>query len=207
MNLKVTDFVKMEGAFSFSNQMERNLFKQSEEELKKRITEVRRREDFITLFTKVSNYIQNLAKTDGIFNLVITSDSKELKVKAGSLSTDKRSLEELLNFSAQRLNMIRKQQEMNDRNRRYLRNQNTSQTMQSGISSLVKGVKYHTIWISFSGELKNALDFINHLPWSDDYIREDKIIVSKSDFLPYYIVSLKIYYIDLRTSSGDGTMP
>ena len=65
-----------------------------------------------------------------------------------------------------------------------------------GFSARLKNVKSHTITLSFTGKIRNAVNFINHLPWSDYYLSEDRILVSAGDPFPYYIVFLRIYYID-----------
>jgi hypothetical protein len=67
-----------------------------------------------------------------------------------------------------------------------------------GFFARLKTVKSDTITLSFTGEIKNALNFINHLPWSDYYLSEDRILVSAGDIFPNYMVFLRIYYIDLR---------
>jgi hypothetical protein len=196
-NLQVADFVEAESNFTFSNQRERHFFTQAEQELKDKIPEVKTREDFIAIFTKISDYIQQCAQGDGIFNLVLKSDSPELSVNASTLSSDKKTLDDLLGFASRRLLELRKEQErLAGRQRGTGGSTATAPKTNSGLSSLVKDVKYQTITLSFSGELKNALNFINHIPWSEYYMSEDKILVSSGELLPYYIVFLKIYFID-----------
>lgn len=148
MNLKIADFVRMESDFSFSHEPDRSYFAQADRELLGKIPEVRTREDFIAVFTKISNYIQQCAEKDGIQNLVMKPDEGQ----PGAIGR--------------------------------------------GFSPRLKNVKSHTLALSFTGKIKNAANFINHLPWSDYYISEDRILVSAGDLFPYYIVFLKIYYID-----------
>jgi hypothetical protein len=154
MNLKISDFVRMESTFSFSNERERSYFAQTDRELLGKIPGVRTREDFITISTKISNYIQKLAEKDGILNLVLKSDEGQKGV------------------------------------------------LGKGFSGRLKNVKSHTITLSFTGKIKNAVNFINHIPWSDYYLSEDRILVSAGDIFPYYIVFLRIYYIDLREQAS-----
>jgi hypothetical protein len=203
MNLKISDFLEMERAFSFSNQVERLYFSRSEQELKIRFPEVRSREEFVALFTKVSDYVRNLAVKDGISNLVLTFGSSEVSDKDGLLSTDKKSLDDLIRFSAQCLDLIRKKMEMEQQNRNFPKPRATPRT-DGGLASLVKGVKHHTAWLSFTGNSKNAASFINHIPWGDSYLRTDKIVVVDGNLFPYYILLLKIYYIDLRSGPEAG---
>jgi hypothetical protein len=150
MNLKILDFTRMESDFSFSDERERSYFARTDGELLGKIPEVRTREDFITLFTKISNYIQKLAEKDGILNLVLKPDEEQKGV------------------------------------------------LGKGFSARLKNVKSHTITLSFTAKIKTAVNFINHIPWSDYYLSEDRILVSAGDIFPYYIVFLRIYYIDLR---------
>ncbi|MCP5049489.1 MAG: hypothetical protein GY940_20125 [bacterium] len=206
MNLKITDFVKMENSFSFSNEEERGYFRQSEEELKEKIPQIRSREDFLSLVTRVSNQVRNLAKGDGIFNLVLTSRSQDLNINAGSMSTDKKSLEKLLEFSSQQLSILRRKQETETRTLGPNESQG-SKSLDKGLSRLLQGIKTHTLWLSFTGELPNAMNFVNHIPWSNYYLSEDKIIISTGDVLPYYILSLKVWYIDSKdVKGGPGTV-
>jgi len=146
MKLVISDFVKMEKRFLFSNEREKNYFTQSQEELKNKIPEVKTREDFTKRFAEVSEYIQNLADRDGITKPVLT----------------------LISDSGSR----------------------------SPISSILKGVKYQTISLRFTGPIKNVMNFINHIPWGSYYLSEDKILIAAGDNFPNYTVFLKIYYID-----------
>lgn len=194
MNLKISDFARMESGFSFSNERERSYFAQTDRELLGKIPEVRTREDFITISTKISNYIQKRAEKDGILNLVMKSGSQELSMKAGTLSTDKKPLDDLLSFTAERLTQLREEQERVSEGQKG--------ALGKGPSAWLKNVKSHTITLSFTSEIKNAVNFINHIPWSDYYLSEDRILVSTGDIFPYYIVFLRIYYIDLREQAA-----
>jgi hypothetical protein len=154
MNLKILDFSRMESDFSFSDEGERNYFARTNRELSGKIPEVRSREDFITLNTKISNYIQKLAEKDGILNLVKKPDEEQKGAPV------------------------------------------------KGFSLRLNNVKSLTITLNFTGKIKNAVNFINHIPWSDSYLSEDRILISAGDILPYYIVVLKIYYIDLQEQTA-----
>jgi hypothetical protein len=155
--LEIADFIKTESDFTFSDQRENRYFEQAEQELRGKIPEVKSREDIIALFAKISAYIQQSAQRDGILNLVLKPDSRELSVNTpgtGALPAG------------------------------------------SGLASLVNHVKYHTLTLSFTGELKNALNFINHLSWCEYYLSEAKIRISAGEIFLNYIIFLKIYFID-----------
>jgi len=195
MKQKIADYIKMENAFTYSDSQESQYFERSERDLGDRIPKIVNREEFIALFTRVSNEVRDLARQDGIFNLVINSDSEELKVHAGSLSADKKSLDDLLSFAIRRLDQLRKEQEMRGRQQWETTPKPGPQT---GLAEVVAGAKYHTVSLSFTGPLKNALTFINHLPWSHYYLRPDQILVNNGEIFPYFIVFIKIYYVDSR---------
>lgn len=55
-------------------------------------------------------------------------------------------------------------------------------------------LKYRNIYLSFSGDLKSALNFINHLPYGDSYLTAGNISLAKDSSLPLYSVVIKIYY-------------
>lgn len=206
-NLKITDYVKMENKFKFSTQQERGFFKQADAALKSRIPRIRSREEFIALFTLISNDIQNQAQKDGIYNLVLTSESKDLKINASSLSSDKKTLDDLLSFTTQRLTRLRKEEEMAASRIPY--NQKPA-APGSGLAALVPGVNFHTVSLSFTGDLKSALNFVNHITWSNYYLSQDKILISRGASNPFFIVFVRIYYIDLREKPAQqkyGTAP
>jgi hypothetical protein len=182
MKLKIADFKKASSSFSFPDQRERHYFLRLERELTAKIPEVANRDDFIRLFTGISAYIRELAQRDGIYNLVIEPGSMELKFDPGTLFTDKQVLDDLLRIAAPRLNRI---PTLGSPHR----------GMDNDLSALVKGIQYHTVALIFTGELKNAVNFINHLSWGPYYLVEDKILVNAGDKFPYYIVFLKTYYI------------
>ena len=154
MNIKIMDFTRMESDFSFSDERERNYFARTTRELSDKIPEVKNREDFITLKTKISHNIQKLAGKDGILNLVLKPGEEQKAAPAKEFS---------LRFN---------------------------------------NVKSFTITISFTGKIKNAVNFINHIPWSDYYLSEDRILISAGDIFPDYSVVLKVYYIDLQEQTA-----
>lgn len=182
MNLKIADFKKASTSFSFPDQRERSYFLRLERELTAKIPGVASREDFIRLFTGISAYIRELAERDGIYNLVIEPGSRELKIDPGALFTDKRVLGDLLRIAAQRLSRM---QTWGSPHR----------GMDNDLSTLVKGIQYQTVALIFTGQLKNAVNFINHLSWGPYYLVEDKILICTGDKFPYYIIFLKTYYI------------
>jgi hypothetical protein len=58
---------------------------------------------------------------------------------------------------------------------------------------------HQTVFLTFSGNVRSAMNFINHIPWSNYYLRPDTITVSVSEAAPYYMVYLNVYFIDLRS--------
>jgi len=185
MSYKIKNFLDMEKEFSFTNRREQDIFKAVDDDLKGLCPEIESKEDFIRLFTGVFDYIKQRARSEGIFNLVLTSNSREPELNATSLHTDKKSSNRLLNFATARMNEIRE---------KTAASRDTSRP-----SPLLAGLDYQTVFISFSGPLENAVTFINHLPWSDYYLRPGNILVSAGDIDPYYLVFLNVYFIDART--------
>lgn len=194
MNLKIKNFFEMEKEFSFSNERERAFFKEADDDLMSKISEVKSKEDFIALFTIVFNYIKKLARTDGLYNMVLTSNSKELELNATTLSTDKKSLDRLLHFAKLRINELRNKMDVS----KETVNPTVPSTQPLIKQPLLENLNYQTIFLSFSGDLQNAMTFINHIPWSSYYLRPGDILVSIGEISPYYMVFLKVYFIDLR---------
>jgi hypothetical protein len=185
MHFKIKNFLEMEKEFSHSNERERLFFNRLDEELGAQVPGVRSKEPFIALFTRVLDYIKNRARADGISNLVFTSDSRELQLNAAPLSTDKRSLKQLFNFAAVCLSDIK-----------------SKTAAARSPAPLLENLHYQTVYLAFSGNLPSAVNFINHIPWSDHYIRPDHITVSAGDMSAYYFVFLRVYFIDLSSGSG-----
>jgi hypothetical protein len=173
MKLKTENFLEMKTEISFSDEREQAIFKEADEALRSTIPEIKSKEDFTALFGRVFDYLKKRGRADGIFNLGMTFDSRESELIATPLLTDKRSLEQLLNSAFGRL-----------------------APPPSGL--LLKGLNHQTIFLRFSGNLRSALNFINHIPWSDDYLRPDNITVYSGKVSPGYLVFLNVYFIDLR---------
>lgn len=189
MNFKIKNFLEMEKEFSHSNQREQAFFNRLDEELGARVPEVRSKEDFIALFTRVLDFIKNRARADGISTLVFTSDSRELQLNATTLFTDKRSLKQLLNFATVRLTDIK--------SKLAAARSRAAPAPGKPVPSLAN-LDHQTVYLTFSGDLPNAMNFINHIPWSDYYLRPDHIMVSAGGMATYYFVFLRVYFIDLR---------
>lgn len=199
MNYKIENFLSMEKEFSFTNQREQAILKEADEALRNRVPEIKSKEDFIALFTRVFDYIKQLARKDGIYNLVLTSNSEELELNATTLSSDKRSLDQLLNFATVRLNKIRS--ERDNLKRRSGPMVPSGQPVLPTTPPLLEGMTHQTVFLTFSGNVRSAMNFINHIPWSEYYLRPDTISISVSETAPYYMVYLNVYYIDLRAKN------
>jgi hypothetical protein len=177
MKLNIEHFLNQETGISFPDERERAIFKEADEALRRKISEVKSREDFIGLFTRVVDYLKKRGRMDGIFNLGITFDSKALELNAATQLTNKKHLEQLLDFSFAGL-------------------------ASPSPSAPLEGLNHQAVFLRFSGNLRNALNFINHIPWGDDYIRLDNIRVSPGNVSPYFVVSLNVYFIDFRSKDA-----
>jgi hypothetical protein len=173
MNLKIENFLDMETEISFSDERERAIFKEADEALRSKIPGIKSKEDFITLFSRVFNYLKKRGRADGVFKLGMTFNSRESGLNATTLLTDKRSLEQLLNSVFVRL-------------------------APSPSALLLKDLNHQTVFLRFSGNLRSVLNFINHIPWGGDYLRMDNITVYPGKVSPSYLVFLNVYFIDLR---------
>jgi hypothetical protein len=60
-------------------------------------------------------------------------------------------------------------------------------------------LKYRKIYLRFSGDLKNALYFINHLPYCDVYLTAADISLAKENTALVFTVAVKIYYSPGKT--------
>jgi len=64
--------------------------------------------------------------------------------------------------------------------------------------SVIPGLKKIKINLKFNAELKDALNFINHITWSELFIS-----ISKLEITEKYKLSLTVYYIDERTANNE----
>jgi hypothetical protein len=174
MKLKIENFLNMETEISFPDERERATFKEADEAIRSKIPGVKSKENFIALFTRVFDYLKKRGRMDGVFNLGIAFDSRELELNGTTPLTDRKSLDRLLDFSFAKL-------------------------ASPSPSALFKGLNHQGVFLRFSGNLGDALNFINHIPWGDDYLRLDNIKVSPGKVSPYYLVFLNVYFIDLRS--------
>jgi hypothetical protein len=80
------------------------------------------------------------------------------------------------------------------------RNMNEEEQDKTGefLSARISGVKTIKMNLKFNGKLKDALNFINHITWSDLFI-----LISKLEVTEKYKLSLKVYYIDKRVETNE----
>jgi hypothetical protein len=79
----------------------------------------------------------------------------------------------------------------------------TLRGMDSDLQALVKGTRRSRFVVSFSGELKNALDFLNHLPWGPYYLVADEIRITPGETFPQYVVFVNLYCRDARNAAPE----
>lgn len=73
-------------------------------------------------------------------------------------------------------------------------------TDQVGIT--VQGnLKYRTVILSFKGDLRSGLHFINHIPWGDFYLVPGTITLTHGDTFPLFSLALKVYYFAGKAAS------
>ena len=189
INLKITDYVKIENKFKRMDLKEKEQFKELENRIKNSMEIVKSKEDFIKMVTEVSDSISKLAKKEKIDNLIVTLNSKDMKINAKTLSNDKQTLSSLFEFATQRIQDINK--EMNLINL-------TNKPLTSTLDLLEKGFKKHTIYITFTGDLRNIINFLNHLTWGEKHMLYQRVIVKEGTFSPIILAFVNIYYKDLR---------
>lgn len=73
-------------------------------------------------------------------------------------------------------------------------------------NSILNHLKYESIVLNFTGSFRNILDFINHIPWENNYLSVEKILVSRGYNLPLYKVHLRVYYLD-RDGKNEEKLP
>ncbi len=202
MRVKIQDFLSNEKEFDFPTDREREFFQQAENDLKEKIAGVKSREEFITLFTEVFDYIKTRAARDGVHNLVANATSSDLELNATTLSNDKDTLERLLNFATLRLTEMQKKLETFRRPAHLMDAAGNPIAPPAEPKLLLPGLKYQRVYLSFTAELSSAMDFINHLPWCRHFVRLDNITVAAGSPHPYFWVFLKVYYIDHRSAVG-----
>jgi len=189
MNLKIEDFVKIENRFKRIDLKEKDYFNKLKKELESSVEVIKSKEDFLKMITSVSDFISKQAKKDKIDNLIITFNSKDMKINAKTLSNDKETISSLFEFATQRIADINK--EIN------LKNLTTTRKL-TVLDTLEKGYKKHTIYITFTGDMRNIINFLNHLTWGEKQLLYKRVVVKEGTFSPIVLAFVNIYYKDLR---------
>ncbi len=192
MNLKITDFVKVENKFKRMDLKEKDYFDRLNKDLQNSVEVIKSKEDFLKMITNVSDFISKQAIKDKIDNLIITFNSRDMKINAKTLSNDKETISSLFEFATQRIQDINK--EINLRNLTTAKNLTTLDTLE-------KGYKKHTIYITFTGDLRNIINFLNHLTWGNKQLLYRRVIVKEGTFSPIVLAFVNIYYKDLRNKN------
>lgn len=199
LNLNISHMLDTEKRFAFPNDQELEYFQHAQKELRRRMPEIQGREEYFRHFTQVFDYIKTRARQDGIQNLVVNTTSNELELNATSLHTDARSLERLLTFTSAQLSEMQKQLQLSVIPVTPTDNAPAPVSAASPVTPpIIPHLSFQSVYLSFSGDMKQALTFLNHLPWGDFYLRPADIIISAGPETPFYMVFLKVYYLDMR---------
>lgn len=189
LNLKIRDNIEQNRVFSLLDKKEEHIFRRENLKLKHCIPKIRTRRELTELLNQNFLYFRKLAQKDGIDYLVYIQDSSSSRTSE-FFSKNRKKSQYLLDFIKIQLKNIEKK-----------RNNGNSSLIKYEFLIKLKGLKYHRVFLCFTGNMKSSLNFINHITWGKYYIIGDKIIVSRGNVSPIFWMEIKIYFIDLIKSS------
>ncbi len=189
LNLKIRDNVEQNRIFSFLDKKEAHIFRMENLKLRHRIPKIRTRRELTELLNQNFLYFQKLAQKDGIDCLVYIQNYERSEVTSEFYSKNKKKPQYLLDFIKIQLKDIEKK-----------RSNGNSSLIKYEFLIKLKDLKYHRVFLCFTGNMKSSLNFINHITWGKYYITGDKIIVSHGNVCPIFWMEIKIYFIDLTKS-------
>lgn len=180
----VADARRAEQSFVFGDAQEEALLAAAQTELRRMIPTIRQREGFLRFFTGFFDSVQKTAAADGVRELLITANSRELQVNASPLAGDRKSLAGLLGFSAEHIGTPGR----------------APAAPPTEASPLMeKNLAYEQIYLAFSAESRPMLNFLNHLGWGAPYRQLDRIVIAAGPERPQALVFVKVYFFDERS--------
>ncbi len=185
--------IKVDDQFENPDRQELERFRTAEEELQNELPSVDSADGFLRLITTVSGFLKETAAAERLSNLIVSSNSRDLEINAQTLPQSGESLEELLQFTSNRLREIQVESERNGGNS-AVNNRNGP----FGLSS-------HNLYMAFSGDLKPALSFLHRLPMLDRSLRIEKMVVCEGVKQPLFLVYARLFFWDHRGIRRGGT--
>lgn len=189
--------MRVDDEFEYSDQAELDRFSAAEAELRGSLPEVNGSDGFFRMIANISEFLKESAAAEGLSNLIVSSNSQDLEINAQTLPQAGQTLEELLQFTSNRLREIQVEEER-QRGR-------TADTREIGSGEKGPfGLAHHTVFMTFAGELKPSLSFLHRLPTLDRSLRIERIVISEGVRQPLFLVHAKIYYWDTRQKIHSG---
>jgi hypothetical protein len=173
--------------FEFPDTLELGRFQTTETQLQKELPRIEHADGLFRLITQVSGFLKETAAAEGLGNLIVSSNSKDLEINAQALPQTGRDLEELLMFSSSRLREIQ-----------VLADRGTALPQSGGPF----GLSSHTLFMTFAGDLKAALSFLHRLPSRNRALRVEKLVLSEGRENPLFLVLVRLYFWDVRARSA-----
>lgn len=193
---EVGDFLQDKEKFEFLNEREWRYIRKEQKLLKKKFPPIQNKIDLVRLSSKISGFIKNRASKDSIRNLLIASDSGGAGSGGDHLSTSREIKSALQRYFSTRMKEMGQREEGDLSSRQ-------SEHRPDFSHSPFGNLNFKRVIVAFSADLKDALNFINHLTWGEVHIQQDKLYISRQDSWSCWMVSLKIFFLEQR---GRGTV-
>jgi hypothetical protein len=174
-------------AFEFPDTLELGRFQTTETQLQTELPRIEHADGLFRLITQVSGFLKEAAAAEGLGNLIVSSNSKDLEINAQALPQTGRDLEELLMFSSSRLREIQVQAD-----------RGAALPQSAGPFGLAS----HTLFMTFAGDLKAALSFLHRLPSLNRALRVEKLVLSEGRENPLFLVLVRLHFWDVRARSA-----
>lgn len=178
--------LQLDDRFELSDPLELERFARAEEELRGGLPTVDGADGFLRMITAVSGFLKETAAAEGLSNLIVSSNSRDLEINAQTLPQSGESLEELLQFTSNRLREI------------LVESERRGQESVSAEGKGPFGLSSHQLYMAFSGELKTALSFLHRLPMLHRALRMERMVICQGTKSPLFLVYARIFFWDQR---------
>lgn len=191
----IDEYRRTAATFTYPDERERLLLQGADDAVRARLPQVRNREEFIALFTRIFAELEAGARRDGVSDLIITSLGSDLQANAAPLSSGKATQDELLAFFGSHLGDF--QRRPDDAVQGAL----AANAAKNPFLNLER-LDFQSVYVTVSAPLPSLLAFLNHLPRSSVQVEPQRAWVGQGGAGAALLVEMRVYFLDMRTADA-----